>query len=196
MGADQVTTLSDCDYPFSFDLDFLTGEVSRSAERVQRHLSDMQSLFYDKLAVQQSLSASDPLIYEFFNTKFITTTSDMAVAITRIFPGRIGDEYYMSKGHQHQRDDQPEMYICVQGTGYLLLDTMQGEFRAESWQPGTITHIPPFWAHRAVNTGADILVYIGVYHAAAGHIYTRVESQGFARVAVERDGKPCLVPHP
>jgi glucose-6-phosphate isomerase, archaeal len=186
----------ECDYPFSFDLDFSSGKVSRFGERTRRKASDMQSMFYDKKAVQEAIQTDDPLIYEFYNTKFITSTSDMAVAVTRIFPGKIGDEYFMSKGHQHQRNDQPEMYICVQGTGYLLLDTMDGEFRAEEWRPGTISHIPPIWAHRAVNIGSNVLVYIGVYHAAAGHDYMVVEKRGFAQVVVEREGKPCLVPHP
>jgi glucose-6-phosphate isomerase, archaeal len=179
--------LPDYDYPVSFDLDFVTGLVSQYGERVHRHANDMQAMFYDTQAVQGAIVNGDPLIYEFDNTKFITSISDMAVAITRIFPGKIGDEYYMSKGHQHQRDDQPEIYICVQGTGYLLLDTMDGEFRAEGWKPGTITHIPPMWAHRVVNTGSDTLVYIGLYHAAAGHEYALVERQGFTLVAVERD---------
>jgi glucose-6-phosphate isomerase len=184
------------DYPISFDLDFITGLVTQYAECVQRRASDMQFMFYNRQAAQDAIAYGDPLVYEFYNTKFITSTSDMAVAITRIFPGKIGDEYYMSKGHQHQRGDQPEIYICVRGAGYLLMDTMDGEFRAEAWKPGTITHIPPMWAHRAVNTSSDTLVYIGVYHAAAGHDSALVEKQGFAQVAVERDGKACLVPHP
>jgi glucose-6-phosphate isomerase len=191
-----MSKLPDCDYPVSFDLDLVTGLVTQYAERVQRRASDMRTMFYDKEAVQQAIADGDPLIYEFYNTKFLTSTSDMAIAITRIWPGKIGDEYYMSKGHQHLRDDQPEIYICLHGTGYLLLDTMDGEFRAEAWKPVTITHIPPMWAHRVVNTGSKTLVYIGVYHAAAGHDYTLVEEQGFAQVAVEREGKPCLVPHP
>jgi glucose-6-phosphate isomerase len=192
----KMSKLPACDYPVSFDLDFITGLVTQFAECVQRRASDMQAMFYDKPAVQAAIANGDPLIYEFYNTKFITSTSDMAVAVTRIFPGKIGDEFYMSKGHQHQRSDQPEIYICVQGTGYLMLDTMDGEFRAEAWKPGTITHIPPMWAHRVVNTGSDTLVYIGVYHAAAGHDYALVEKQGFAQVAVEQDGKACLIPHP
>lgn len=191
-----MTTLPVSDYPVSFDLDFEAGRVSHYAERIQRRVSDMRAMFYDQPAARQAIAAGDPLVYEFFDTKFITTRSDMAVAITRLFAGRVGDEYFMSKGHQHQRDDQPETYICIRGTGYLLLDTLDGEFRAEPWQAGTITHIPPMWAHRVVNTGPDTLVYIGVYHAAAGHDYARVEAQGFAQVVVERDGKAQLVPHP
>jgi glucose-6-phosphate isomerase len=191
-----MTKQPESDYPVSFDLDFMTGLVTKYAEKVQRRASDMESMFYDRQAARQMIEAGDPLIYEFYNTKFITSTSDMSIAITRIFPGKIGDEYFMSKGHQHQRDDQPEMYICTHGTGYLLLDTMDGNFRAEAWKPGTITHIPPIWAHRVANTGQEPLVYIGVYHAAAGHNYALVEKKGFAQVAVEREGKACLVPHP
>lgn len=191
-----MSKLPENDYPTSFDLDFITGQVTRFDERLQRRVSDMGSAFYDLPALQQAIQGGDPLIYEFYTAKFITSTSDMSIAITRLFPGKIGDEYYMTKGHIHQRDDQPEMYICVRGSGYLLLDTLQGEFRAEAWQPGTLTHIPPMWAHRVANTGKEILVYIGVYHAAAGHNYALVEEKGFAQVVVDRGGKACLVPHP
>ena len=188
--------LSTCDYPISFNLDFVTGMVTQYGECVQRRASDMKSMFYNQLAIQKAIDEGDPLIYEFYNTKFITSNSDMAIAITRIFSGKVGDESYMSKGHLHPLDNHHDIYICMHGFGYLLLDTMDGEFRAEVWKPGIITHIPPMWAHRVVNTGSDTLIYIGVYHAAAGHDYTLVEKQGFSQVAIERDGKPCLVPRP
>jgi glucose-6-phosphate isomerase len=184
------------DYPISLDLDFLTGQVSGPAEIIQRRASDMLSTFYDRQAIQEAIQAGNPLIYEFYNARFITTTSDMAIAITRLFPGKIGNEYYMTKGHQHERSDQPELYICIRGTGYLLLDTLEGEFRAEAWKAGTITHIPAIWAHRVVNTGQESMVYIGVYHASAGHNYALVDERGFAQVVVERQGEPLLVPHP
>jgi len=191
-----MTRLLENDYPISFDLDFLSGQVTHLDDILQRRASDMQSAFYDQQALQEAILGGDPLIYEFYNAKFLTSTSDMSIAITRLFPGKIGDEYYMTKGHLHERNDQPEMYICIRGSGYLLLDTLDGEFRAEAWQPGTITHIPAVWAHRVANTGTEIMVYIGVYHAAAGHDYALVEEKGFAQAVVERQGKACLVPHP
>jgi glucose-6-phosphate isomerase, archaeal len=188
--------LSECDYPLSLDLDLMTGMISPGGALVQRRVSDMKGIFYDRRASDEAIAQGDPLVYEFRNHKFLTSKSDMALAVTRIFPGKIGDEYHMSKGHLHERDDQPEMYICFQGSGYLLLDTLQGEFRAEPWKAGTVTHIPPMWAHRVVNTGEQVLVYAGVYHASAGHDYTLVEAQGFSKVVVERDGKPCIAAHP
>jgi oxalate decarboxylase/phosphoglucose isomerase-like protein (cupin superfamily) len=85
----MMPILPPCDYPASLELDLLSGLVSPYTECVQRRASDLQAMFYDKQAVQQAISSGgDPLIYEFFHNKFITSTSDMAVAVTRIFPGK------------------------------------------------------------------------------------------------------------
>jgi glucose-6-phosphate isomerase len=108
----------------------------------------------------------------------------------------VGDEYHMTKGHFHERLDQPEIYFCIHGEGYLLLETRAGEFRAERWGPGTISHIPAQWAHRVVNTGDDVLFFVATYHLAAGYDYASVEERGFAQVVVEREGQPMLVDNP
>ncbi len=184
------------DYPVSVCLDAFTGILDPSLGIEKRHVSDMRMMFDDQKAVANILASGDRLVYEIHNYAFITSKSDMAVAVTRIFPGKVGNEYYMSKGHQHERDDQAEIYYCVQGRGYLLLDTMEGEFKAEPWEPGVITHIPPMWAHRAVNTGDDLLVYVGIYHIKAGHLYSKVEKQGFTKIIVEQNGRPVLLPKP
>ena len=99
----------------------------------------------------------------------------------------------MTKGHFHERDDQPEIYFCVQGEGYLLLQTIDGEFRAERWSRGTISHIPPMWAHRVVNTGDELLVFVASYHLSAGHDYAPIIDKGFRKLVLERDGQPTLV---
>jgi glucose-6-phosphate isomerase len=102
----------------------------------------------------------------------------------------------MTKGHFHALENQPEIYFCLQGEGYLLLETREGEFRTERWTPGTVTHIPAQWAHRVVNTGKNILFYISSFHKSAGHVYELIEQRGFAQIVVERDGKPIFLPNP
>ena len=185
--------LQEIDYPISVMFDAKTGIFNPCKQTVERKVSDLKRMFHDQQAVYSILSAGDPLVYEIRYYPFVTSKSDMALGVTRIFPGKVGREYHMTKGHIHERDDQPEIYYCVQGSGYLLLDTLDGEFRAEPWQPGIITHIPPMWAHRVVNTGNDLLVFVASYHLAAGHIYEKVEQQGFTKIAVENNGKPELI---
>ena len=185
--------LQEIDYPISVMFDAKSGIFNPCKKTEERKVSDLKMMFHDQQAVQSILSAGDQLVYEIRYYPFVTSKSDMALGVTRIFPGKVGREYHMTKGHIHQRDDQPEIYYCVQGSGYLLLDTLEGEFRAEPWQPGVITHIPPMWAHRAVNTGNDLLVFVASYHLAAGHDYEKVKQQGFTKIAVENNGKPELI---
>lgn len=188
--------LASIDYPVSVQFDFNEGNFVPAQRQVLRHVSDLHMMFEDQAAVAAALAAGDPVVYDIWYQDFKTSKSDMALGVTRIFPGKIGSEYHMTKGHIHERDDQPEIYFCVRGAGYLLLQTVDGEFRAERWTPGTISHIPPMWAHRAVNTGSDLLVFVASYHLSAGHDYSLIERKGFAQMVMEVDGKPTFVPNP
>ncbi len=188
--------LHENDYPISVQFDFATGTIDPVQARADRRLSDLQMMFHDKAAIQGILEREDPLIYEIWYHPFATSKSDMALGLTRLRPGKIGAEYHMTKGHIHERDDQPEIYFCVKGAGYLLLQTLAGEFRAEPWQAGTISHIPPMWAHRVVNTSAEMLVFVASYHLSAGHDYRPIIDRGFRKLLIERDDKPTFVDSP
>lgn len=188
--------LQENDYPISVHFDPTTGEFEPCKQLVHRNVSDLKKMFYDQQVVADILANGDKPVYDIRYYPFITSKSDMALGVTTIFPGKVGDEYHMTKGHIHEADDQPEIYYCVRGKGYLLLDTLKGEFRAAPWEPGVITHIPPMWAHRVVNTGSEPLVFVASYHIAAGHLYDEVERIGFEQVVVERDGQPAIIPNP
>ena len=186
-------TLKKEDYPIRVQYDWEMGEFFPKEKMVQRKVSDLAMMFHDQAAVKAAVTDSDPLVYEIFYYGFKTSKSDMALGTTRIQPGKVGDEYYMTKGHFHEAEDQPEIYFCVKGEGYLLMETRDGEFEAHEWTAGTISHIPPMWAHRVVNTGKGPLVFVASYHLSAGHDYGQIEASGFLKRVVERDGKAVLV---
>jgi glucose-6-phosphate isomerase len=181
------------DYPITVQYDFNLGEFSPKERSVARKVSDLSLLFHDKAAAQTLIKQGDPLIYEIFYYGFKTSLSDMALGATRIQPGKVGDEYFMTKGHFHEAKNQPEIYFCVKGQGTLLMQTIEGEFLTEKWDVGTISHIPPMWAHRVVNTGNEPLVFVASYHLAAGHNYGPIEEKGFRKLLVEINGKPDFV---
>jgi glucose-6-phosphate isomerase len=181
------------DYPITVQYDFNLGEFSPKERSVARKVSDLSLLFHDKAAAQTLIKQGDPLIYEIFYYGFKTSLSDMALGATRIQPGKVGDEYFMTKGHFHEAKNQPEIYFCVKGQGTLLMQTIEGEFLTEKWDVGTISHIPPMWAHRVVNTGNEPLVFVASYHLAAGHNYGPIEEKGFRKLLVEINGKPEFV---
>jgi len=184
------------DYPFSVQFDFEAGKFSPTKKTAVRRVSDLKMMFHDKPAVDLLINSGDPIVYEIFYFGFNTSISDMALGTTRIQPGTIGGEYHMTKGHFHEAVDQPEIYFCVKGEGYLLLETHDGEFQVEKWTRGTISHIPPMWAHRVVNTGKKPLVFVASYHLAAGHEYEPVIAKGFAKRVYEENGKPVFRENP
>ena len=184
------------DLPISVFYDTEAGRFSPYEKLVERRVSDLAEMFSDREAAAAMVASGDPLIYEIFYYSYPATRSDWGIGVSRIKPGRVGEEYNMTKGHFHEREDRPEVYFCTTGGGYLLLETREGDFRAEPFRPGVVTHIPGHWAHRVVNTGTEDLSYIGVYSLAAGHSYDLVLRRGFAKIVVERNGGPELVPNP
>jgi len=188
--------LQENDFPISVQFDFESGTFEPVKNRTNRRVSDLARMFADKEAVEEIINNGDKLVYEIWYYPFETSKSDMALGVTRLLPGKVGTEYHLTKGHIHERDDQPEVYFCVKGEGYLLLQTLDGEFQAERWTPGTISHIPPMWAHRVVNTGDDMLVFVASYHLSAGHDYTPIEEKGFKQLVVETNGKANFVDSP
>jgi glucose-6-phosphate isomerase len=186
-------TLQKEDYPISVEFDFEKGEFAPFQSKAERKVSDLAMMFADSEAAAALVKNGDPLVYEIFYYGFTTSVSDMALGVTRIQPGTIGGEYHMTKGHFHEAHDQPEIYFCVKGEGYLLMETREGEFRADKWMKGTISHIPPMWAHRVVNTGSEPLVFVASYHLAAGHIYEPVVEKGFAKRVIDERGKPVFI---
>jgi glucose-6-phosphate isomerase, archaeal len=190
----ENTTVSD--FPTSVQFNFETGEFLPYIKFEQRCLSDLAPMFYDQQAVQGLIGSGDRLVYDIRYHPFITSNSDMALGTTRIFPGKVGDEYHMTKGHFHERNDQPEIYFCLQGVGYLLMETLDGDFQTAPWKPGTITHITPKYAHRVVNTGDQPLIFVASFHISAGHVYDPVVERGFAQVVVEQNGAPVFLPNP
>jgi glucose-6-phosphate isomerase len=191
-----MENLAVSDLPIRIQYYFDSGLIDPSNQVVNRRVSDLAEMFSDQQAVQAIIQDGDRLVYDIQYVPFITSKSDMALGVTRIQPGKVGNEYNMTKGHFHARDDQPEIYFCVHGTGYLLMETAEGEFIAHPWAPGTITHIPPMYAHRVVNTGDDVLIFVASFHISAGHDYDLITRRGFAQIAVEQGGVPALVPNP
>lgn len=183
-------------YPTSVQLNQHDGTFEPCLELEHRKVSNLVEMFNDKAAVEEILRQGDRLVYDIRYYPFFTNNSDMALGTTVIFPGKVGNEYHMTKGHFHAREDQPEVYHCVQGEGVLQMMTIEGEYVSTQWKADTITHIPPQYAHRVVNTGTTPLVFVAVFHVAAGHDYGMIEQRGFRYMVVEKDGKMAEVLNP
>ena len=114
-----------------------------------------------------------------------------------VHPGKVGKEYFMTKGHFHSVLDTAEIYICIKGHGYMMMEDPEGRWAAEELTPDTVLYIPGRWAHRSINTGeGEDLVTIFTYPVNAGHDYATIEAKGFRKLLVDDNGKPVIVDNP
>jgi glucose-6-phosphate isomerase len=181
--------------PFTISFDLASGA---SAERkpTQRRLSSMKGMFADEKAYEAALAQGDPILYEFYELGLPEHPGDLAFGTSIVFPGKIGQEYYMTKGHFHTILDTAEVYYCLSGRGVMLMETPEGVWRADEMSAGRVVYVPKRYAHRSINTGKDKLVTFFVFRADAGHDYGSIESKGYRKLVVERDGKPEIIANP
>ena len=170
-----------------------TGEIP-GAPRVQRHLSDLRGCFADAAAYDAALAAGDPLLYSVAVVEPATGDGDLHYGVGLLMPGRIGREYFMTKGHLHSWRPAAEFYFGLTGEGLMLLeDEATGESRIVPLRPNGAVYVPGHTAHRTMNVGHVPLTYIGVYPAKAGHDYSTIAKANFRCVVIERDGHPAMI---
>ncbi|MHB8627030.1 MAG: glucose-6-phosphate isomerase [Aggregatilineales bacterium] len=183
--------------PFATQLDFRTGILSPTAKITRRYLRDMRTMYTDTVAVEHILQhEGNRLIYEVQAVDLPEEEGQILYCTTIIYPGKIGTEFHMTKGHFHQKRDRAEVYLGSAGEGYLLLQADDGTARSIPMRPGTAAYVPPYWAHRTVNTGDEPFIFFAAWPGDAGHDYGTIEQKGFVNVLIERSGKPLLIDNP
>ncbi len=170
-----------------------TGTIPGVGESVRR-LSELAGYFADEAAYGAALSKGDPIVYATSGAEPAAGAGDLHYALARLMPGRIGGEYYMTKGHYHAWRPAAEVYVGLSGSGAMLLEDEAGEESSlVPLEANSIVYVPGATAHRTINTGATPLVYLGVYPAAAGHDYGAIATRNFRSVVVEVNGQPTLL---
>jgi len=207
--------------PFTFDIS-LPGGVPTVYDgtdvliRIVRPLSAMRGQYTDQEAYEALLAQGDTVLYEVYEMRrpqiadeyieiadeYIEVADEhvglgeLLHGTSIVHPGKVGDEYFMTKGHFHSVLDTAEVYYVLQGRGMMVMETPEEEWAVEELRPGRVLYVPPRWAHRSVNTGPVDLVTLFVYPGHAGHDYGTIETRGFHKLVVERDGQPTIVDNP
>jgi glucose-6-phosphate isomerase len=185
------------DVPFTFDLVFPQVLPSKYDNHLVRRLSSMRGQFADQQAYLAQLEKDDLVLYEVYDLQRPEEAGELLHGISIVHPGKVGNEYYMTKGHFHTVLETAEIYHCLKGVGVMVMETPEGDWAVEELCPGKILYVPPRWAHRSVNTGnLEDLVTFFVYPGNAGHDYGTIETQGFRKLALEVDGQLQISDNP
>ncbi len=191
------------DRPYTFDVGLpglpggQDGRHARYDAHVTRTLSALRGQFSDGEAYAAALARGDAPLYDVYELVRPAVAGELLHGLSVVHPGKVGDEYYMTKGHFHAELATAEIYYCLRGRGLMVMETPEGAWAVEPLAPGKVLYVLPRWAHRSVNTGAEEdLVTFFVYPGNAGHDYGMIERQGFRKLVVEREGAPCVIDNP
>jgi glucose-6-phosphate isomerase len=185
-------------WPGGFLLDFsLATGFSKGAVSTKRRLSQMADMYADTAAAREAVAKGDPLIYEFYELGVPEEPGELAFGTSITYPGKVGDEYYMTKGHFHTVLETAEVYYALSGEGGMLLENPEGDTAFRPMSPGTAIYVPKRYAHRSINTGKVPFVSFFVFRGDAGHNYGTIETKGYRKLVVEGDdGRPRVIDNP
>lgn len=164
--------------PFSVEIDFASGLLSPDPVVLERRLSDLAGYFLTD-------PDTDTNVYSVHEIRVPATNNNLLSCTTVLEPGKVGDEFYMTKGHFHATRDRAEIYLTLSGEGLLVMALEDGTTVTREMRPGIANYVPGHWAHRSVNTGDEPLVFYAVYIGDAGYDYATIAEHGFPVRVVE-----------
>ncbi|NMB54188.1 MAG: glucose-6-phosphate isomerase [Leptolinea sp.] len=174
------------DIPFSIDLAFPTCIPHKYDRHLERRLSSMEGMFLDTQAFKELQSKGDSLMYEVYEIHRPEIPGELLSGISIVHPGKVGNEFFMTKGHFHSVLETAEIYYCLKGEGVMIMENPEGDTSIEPLVPGKILYVPPRWAHRSVCTGRqNDLVTFFIYPGNAGHDYGTIIKRGFRKLIVD-----------
>lgn len=173
------------------------GALSGRSHRYEKRLSELDGIYADAKAFTAALSRGDRVVYAVEDCRPSMASGDLCFGVTHMLPGRIGDEFYMTRGHIHAIGNRPETYRGELGQGVMVMESPEGEAVMLEVTSGATVYVPPYWIHRSVNTGDVPLVMSFVYPADSGQDYGIIARSNGMKVRIMADGSNwTAVPNP
>jgi glucose-6-phosphate isomerase len=184
--------------PFLALVNVATLEIQPNTGGYVKRIGELNGIYADQKGFERWLeSSADEIAYRVNELRFTGQSNDLITGISVLNPGKVGSEFFMTRGHLHQRADRPETYYCLSGHGILLMETLEGKVEAAEMRAGSLVYVPPFWIHRSVNVGSELFATLFSYPADAGQNFEIVrQAGGFNRIVVDNGGGWELVPNP
>jgi len=173
--------------PFRTIMDVARGILEPAGGVDAFRASSLRSLVADAASLEAMIRRGNPLVYSVTTSRVPRGAGEIGFAVTSIEPGRVGSEFFMTRGHVHQRPEG-EVYVRLSGAGGVVL--RRGSVtRWVELSDSCVLSIPPGWAHRAVNVAAEPFRFLAVYPADLVNDYRAVEAAGMgARIVAARVG--------
>lgn len=176
--------------PIRLEPDPVLGVLAGGTSRYEKHLAELAGIYRDDFAFQSALESDDhEPVYWVESSAPDADSGALTIGISVLKPGRIGDEFAMTRGHIHARHSAAELYYGLGGRGVMLMETIEGRISAIEITPGVAVHVPGHWIHRSVNVGDEPFSTLFCYPTDAGQDYGIIGAAGGMGKLVVADGE-------
>lgn len=159
----------------------------------EKKIKDLIDIFHDKRSLHNI--DVEQIVYQVQAHMSVEegTPGGLYMGTTIIYPGKVGNEYFMTRGHYHSLENRSEYYWGIKGEGVLIMMNRKGEIYGEKMFPGSLHYIGPYTAHRVANTCDTKLIFAASWPSDAGHNYVEIREKGFGAILIDNSGEPKLV---
>jgi len=166
-----------------------TGMLGGTGSHYQKRLRDLAGLYADSAAFDLlAAQRGDEVVYDVTDHRPSSLPGDLITGVTRMSPGKVGDEFFMTRGHIHAVVDRPELYFGLKGHGLMVMESADGQTRIVEVGPHVACYVPPYWIHRSVNVGDEDFVMLFCYPADSGQDYDIISRSHGMRQRVRANG--------
>lgn len=175
--------------PTSHRIDPNSGNMQGAGGHYEKRVKDLEGLYADSDAFTRLVQVDpDHVVYHVHEKRPEQVAGDLIFGTTWMEPGRVGDEFYMTRGHIHACANRPETYYGESGSGLMLLESPEGETEILEISARVLVYVPPMWIHRSVNTGDTPLVMSFCYPSDSGQDYEIIANSGGMAKRIVADG--------
>ena len=97
-------------------VDLQTGAMSDSTGDYQKRFRDLDGLYADAFSAMQA-EWDDRVVYDVSEFRPDERSSDLAFSVTRMRPGKVGEEYFVTRPADSGHD-----YDCIAKAGWRMRD--------------------------------------------------------------------------
>ena len=150
------------DLPYTFELNAPGFVPTRYDNHIKRTLTSMKGQYHDISAYEAMLAEGDALLYEVYELARPHESGEVLHGISIVHPGKVGDEYYMTKGHFHTVLETAEIYVCLAGQGVMVMETPEGDWAVEALTPGRLVMPKAVKTARSVRRASNSSVSVAL----------------------------------
>ena len=176
--------------PILADLKIITGNFPQATGHYSKTFDELEGMYENEQEFQKMLLKwRNRVVYEVWEHRSSENKGDLVFGTSVMKPGRVGDEFFLTRGHQHKKAYCSETYFCLRGKGVILMESPEGEVKALKLEKGQLVYVPPFWFHRSVNIGDSELITLFTYNSDAGQNYEILKKRRGMRKRVVQKNK-------